>query len=89
MLDHKKNLRAPAMPGDRPQLLAAAIVNLILTHSGFLRRKNLWIFVFKIWFEIFCRDINTCYTYTYDAINRKMGHKSVTAGRIITYRTKD
>jgi len=44
MPDYKKNFRAAAMPCDRPQPLAATLVNLMLTNSKFLREKNLEIF---------------------------------------------
>src|SRR5689334_2840926 len=67
---YKKNLRAPAMIRDRLQLLAAARVGLTFTHSDFSRGKNLSIFVFKVWFEIF-RTITTLYfAVIYNASNR-------------------
>jgi len=71
--DYKKNLRAPATSDDCLQLLAATSVNLILTHFTFSRGKNLWIFVFKIWFEIFWRDITLYSTGIFASRNRKMG----------------
>jgi len=86
--DYKKNFRAPATTDDRPQLLAAASVNLILTHSDFPRGKNLWIFVFKFWFEIFCIATTLYFPDACAIRNRKRSAQTLTAGRIITYQTK-
>jgi len=86
--DYKKKFHAPATTDDRPQLLAASSVNLILTHSSFPCGKNLWIFVFKIWFEISWRDITLYLTVTCAMRNRKMGRKSLSRRHIVTYLTK-
>ena len=73
---------------DRPQLLAAASVNLILTHFAFPRGKNLRIFVFKIRFEIFLIAATIYLTGIYASEIRKMGPTDVSAGPVIGYRTK-
>jgi hypothetical protein len=75
------------MTSDRLQLLAAARVRRILPHPALSRQKNLGIFVFKICFEIFRRDITLYSTVFYARESHEMGPNSVTVGRAIGYRT--
>jgi hypothetical protein len=74
----KKNFCATALPCGRPQLLAAVIVNLILTRSGFTGEKIFGFLFSKAWLEIFLIDITLYFSDTCAAQNQKSERKSVT-----------
>jgi hypothetical protein len=85
---YKKIFRTPRASRDRLQLLVAARVRRIVLHSAFSRGKNLSIFVFKVYFEIFYRDITLYFSSICATRVRGKGDLVVSPCGIIIYRTK-